>query len=65
MTINKRLIMDEAQQLFDFAVADGRAEELAAEIERLNATVAVLATRLELEDEPQRFLPTMWDVARG
>ena len=49
------LIREHGRALRDIEIESGRAEELAAEVERLNGAVMNAARRLDFNDDPGRF----------
>jgi hypothetical protein len=53
--VTARLIGDHARQIARLDIAEPRAGELAAEVERLNSAVLDSAAQLDFNDEPARF----------
>jgi hypothetical protein len=53
--VTAQLIADHGRQIARLDIAEPRAGELAAEVERLNSAVLDGAVRLDFNDEPARF----------
>lgn len=64
MKIDGKLIREEAAQKHGIALTEARAEELAQEVDRLNAATAAAAKNIDLNDDPTVFTAVLRKLKR-